>query len=136
MGRILMSPVVGMAFPIYILNQLLHVNYAMSSFSGFDKPLCSNPSKFFLYHFTFLPLSLGARGLKAPLPMFWPAITFAVSHKRFSQQNMIFKYFYLTELQKLREQLCQLDAQAASNTSPWQSVCPCPTTFSYYLGYI
>lgn len=43
-------------YPQKKCSKILCVNYAMSSFSGFDKPLCSNPSEIFLYYFTCFPL--------------------------------------------------------------------------------
>lgn len=71
-------------------SKILCVNYVMSSFSALDKPLCSNPSEFFLYYFTCFPSCQGVTAVKAPLPVFWPAIPFPVSHQRFSQQNVMF----------------------------------------------
>lgn len=44
----------------------------------------------FLYYFTCFLSSQGVIAVKAPLPMFCPAITFSVSHQRFSQQNVFF----------------------------------------------
>lgn len=134
-----MSSIVGMAFPSISsaeCSKIPRVNYVMASFSGFDKPLCSNPSKIFSLLLYMLPIVLGSYICKSTFNYVLSFYHFlSLAPDILSAKCHGFLTFLFTITTKLREQLCQLDAQTPYNTSPWPAVCPLPPTFNYYLDY-